>query len=325
MRRRDLLELFGGALTWSLVDAKALAMPVVGFFHPGSPERNTHLVAAFHQGLHQIGYEEGQNVLVEYFWASDQYDQLPGLADKLVRRGVTVIVVTGTGAVLAASGATSTIPIVFNFASDPVKLGLVANLSRPGKNLTGVSSVSIELAPKQLELLHRFVPGGSTFALLVNSANSNVANTISTDLQEAARTLGLRLSVLSASTGRELDQVIASLSGLRASGLVISPDTFLEGRIKEIAALSAQHGIPAIYQFREFPAAGGLMSYGTVHTDPYREAGIYAGKILKGIKPGELPVQQPNTLQLVLNLKTAKRLDLSVPSPLLARADEVIE
>jgi putative tryptophan/tyrosine transport system substrate-binding protein len=305
--------------------AEPPAIPIVAFFHPGSPERNRHLVAAFRGGLADVGYEEERNVAIEYCWAEDQHDRLPALAENLVRRHPALIVATSTDAVLATSRATSTIPIIFNFASDPVRLGLVASLNRPGKNITGISSVSLELAPRQLELLHHLVPTASSIGVLVNPANPIVANTVSRDLRTAARSLELQLHVLHASTDHELHEAFESLARLRARGLVIGPDTFLDGRIKELAVLTIQHAVPAIYQFREFASAGGLLTYGTIHTDPYHQAGIYAGKILEGANPRDLPVQQPNKLELVVNLNTAKAMGLTIPPWLLARADEVIE
>ena len=283
------------------------------------------LVAAFHQGLSETGYVEGRNIAIENCWAEDRYDRLSALAAHLVRRKVTLIAATSTGAVLAARQATSTIPIVFNFATDPVELGLVASLSRPGGNITGITFLSGELAPKQLELLHKLVPTASTMALLVNPTNSTFAESVSRDLQMATRRLGLRLHVMLASSERELNQTFAILARLQPGGLIIGADAFLDGRIGQIAALTVRYLLPAIYQFREFAAAGGLMSYGTIHTEPYREAGIYAGKILGGDNPGELPVQQPTKFKLVINLKAARAFRLEVPRSPLVRADEVIE
>jgi putative tryptophan/tyrosine transport system substrate-binding protein len=325
MRRRKFIVLFGSTSIWPLVRSEPSRVPVVAFLRPGSPERSAHLVAAFCEGLRETGYEDGRNATIQYEWAEDQYDRLLALADDLVRRRVAVIVATGANAVLAVSRITTTIPIVFNFASDPVKLGLVASLSRPGKNITGISSVSIELAPKQLELLHQCLPAVYTMALLVNPANSIVSEVLSKELRVTAHALGLQLHVLSASNEREVHEVFASLPQLGAGGLVIGPDTFLDGRSKELGMLSVRYGVPAIYQFREFIDAGGLMSYGTTHTDPYRQAGTYAGKILDGANPRDLPVQQSSKIELAINLRTAKSLNLDVPLCLLARADKVVE
>ncbi len=326
MKRRDFIRLSGATIAWPLAArAQDPALPVIGFLHPGSPERNADLVAAFRQGLSETGYVESRNVAIEYWWGDDRFDRMPGLAADLVRRRVAVIVVTSTAAVLAVTRTTSKIPVVFNFASDPVELGLVASLSRPGGNTTGITFLSGELAPKQLELLHKLVPTASTMALLVDHTNSKLAETLSRDVLAAARTRGLQLQIVHASTERELDGAFARLLQLRADGLLIGPHPFLNGRNEQVAALAIRHAVPAIYQFREFPAAGGLMSYGTIHTDPYRDAGIYAGKILGGVNPGDLPVQQPSKFELVINLKTAWMFGLDVPRPLLVRADEVIE
>ena len=327
MRRREFFTLLGGAaVAWPLaVGAQQPVPPVIGFLHPGSPERNEELVAAFRRGLSETGHIDGRNVAIEYRWAHDQYDRVPGLAADLVRRHVALIVVIGTAPVLAVRSATSTIPIVFNFGSDPVQLGLVASLNRPGGNVTGVAFLSGELAPKQLELLHNLVPTASTMALLVNPTNSPLADTVSRDVLAAARTRGLQIRIVRASTGRELGDVFASLVQPRADGLLISPDAMFHGQIEQLAALTVLHSLPAIYQFREFPVAGGLMSYGTIHADPYRLAGVYAGKILGGANPANLPVQQPTAFELVINLKTAKVLGLTVPPSLLAGAAEVIE
>jgi putative ABC transport system substrate-binding protein len=301
------------------------APPVIGFLHPGSPERNEEFVAAFRRGLSETGHIEGRNVAIEYRWAHDQYDRVPGLAADLVRRHVALIVVIGTAPVLAVRNATSTIHIVFNFGSDPVQLGLVASLNRPGGNVTGVTFLSGELAPKQLELLHSLVPRASTMALLVNPTNAPLAETLSRDVLAAARTRGLQLRIMRASTGRELGEVFAGLVQLRTDGLLIGPDAVFYGQIERLAALTVLHSLPAIYQFREFPVAGGLMSCGTSHADPYRQAGVYAGKTLGVANLANLPVQQSTTFELVINLKTAKALGLIVPPSLLAGADEVIE
>jgi putative tryptophan/tyrosine transport system substrate-binding protein len=327
MKRRDFIKvLCGASVAFPLtVRAQPPAIPTLGYLHAGSADRNSSLVAAFRQGLSETGYVEGRNIAIEYSWAEDQYDRLSALAAYLVRSNVALIAATGTSAVLAARKATSTLPIVFNFASDPVELGLVASLSQPGRNITGITSSSAELAPKQLELLHRLVAPASKFALLVNPTNFTLAEFISRDLHVAARRLEVQLDVMPASSERELNEAFANIAKFRTSGLVIGADSFLDGRIEQIAALTFRQEVPAIYQFREFAAAGGLMSYGTVHTDPYRQSGIYAGKILGGANPGDLPVQQPARFNLVVNLKTARAFGLEVPRALLVRADEVIE
>jgi putative ABC transport system substrate-binding protein len=297
---------------------------VIGLLHAGSFEQKPALIAAFRQGLSDTGYVENANVAIEYRCADDRYERLPILADDLVHRGVTVIAAVGTPAVLAARNATSTIPIVFNFASDPVKLGLVASLNRPGGNATGINFLSVELGSKQLELLHKVMPTAGVMALLVNPANS-LSQILSTDLQATASNLGIELHVAYASTEHDLAESFTALERVRAGGLVIGADSFIDGRSEQLAILTLRHSMPAIYQFREFVAAGGLMAYGTNHAVPYREWGIYTGKVLSGASPGDLPVQQSAKFELVINLKTAKAIGLAVPLPLLARADEVIE
>jgi putative ABC transport system substrate-binding protein len=282
-------------------------------------------VAAFRQGLKEAGYVEGQNVTVEYRWAEGQYDRLPALAADLVRQKVTVIAATGTPAALAAKAATSTIPIVFTTGGDPIKLGLVASLGRPGGNLTGSTPWGLEVLPKRLELARELFPGATTFALLVNPANP-VAATVSKDLQAVADTLGVRLHVLHASTEADFEAAFATAAQLRAAALVIgSPDPLLRGHAAQLGALALRHSVPTIYQLREFAAAGGLMSYGGYTTDTYRLGGVYTGRILKGEKPADLPVVQSAKVELILNLKTARALGITVPLPLSGRADEVIE
>ena len=262
---------------------------------------------------------------IEYRWAEGQYDRLPALVADLIRRQVTVIAANSPAPVMAAKAATTTIPIVFATGYDPVAAGLVASLARPGGNLTGVTSLTAEVGPKRVELLHELVPTATSIALLVNPAAGPLRETISTDLQAAARTLGLQFHVLHASAVRDFDTVFATLAQLRAGGLVIGSDPFFNSQSEQLAALAIRHAVPAIYQYREFAAAGGLMSYGGSLTDMYRQVGVYTGRILKGEKPADLPVQQSTKVELIINLKTAKALGLTVPPTLLARADEVIE
>jgi ABC-type uncharacterized transport system substrate-binding protein len=323
-RRKFLATLGGAAATWPLAAlAQQPTMPVVGFLNGGSPDANR--VAAFRQGLNEIGYIEGRNLAIEYHWAEGQYDRLPALAADLVRRPVNVIAATSTSAAITAKAATTTIPIVFVTSSDPVQLGLAASLSRPSGNLTGATTLAIEITPKRLEILHELLPTAKLFALLVNPTNP-YADILSRNLQAAARTLGLQLHILHASTEHDFDTVFATLVQLRAGGLVIGGvEIFFESRRGQLAALALRHSIPTIYQSREFAVAGGLMGYGGNTMDSYRLAGLYTGRILKGEKPADLPVQQVTKVDLIINLKTAKALGLEVPPTLLARADEVIE
>ena len=326
MKRRTFITLLGGAATaWPLaVRAQQSAMPVIGVLDGRSADESTPLVAALRRGLNETGFVEGRNVAIEHHWAHGQYDRLPALAADLVRRQVTVIATSGNASALAAKTATATIPIVFLTGADPVQAGLVASLSRPGGNLTGVTSLGVELGPKRLELLHELVPAATTIAVLVNPANRSAEIQVR-DMQAAARTLGLELHILQASTEREIDAAFATLTRLRAGALVISPEAFFNSRSEQLAALTVRHAVPAIYTYREFAAAGGLMSYGGSITDSYRQAGIYVGRILKGEKPADLPVQQSAKVELIVNMKTAKALGLTVPFALLGRADEVIE
>jgi putative tryptophan/tyrosine transport system substrate-binding protein len=281
---------------------------------------------AFSQGLSEIGYAEGRNVSIEYRWAHGQNDRLERLAAELVSARVAVIVAPGsTPAALAAQRATTTIPIVFEVASDPVEIGLVSSLARPGGNITGVTSLNAEVLPKRLELLHELVPSASVVGLLVNPSNPNLAEPATKSLDAAARSLGLKLHVLHASADPDLDAIFATLLQVRAGGLVIGADPFFTSRLEQLATFALRHALPSVYQFREFASAGGLMSYGGSLTDTFRAAGVYAGRILRGDKPSELPVQQTAKVELFLNLRTAKALGLEVPRTLIARADEVIE
>jgi putative ABC transport system substrate-binding protein len=326
MNRRKFITLLGGAAAWPLVArAQQPAMPIVGLLTSRGPGDTPHLLAATREGLKDNGFVEGRNVAVEYRFAANQSERLPVLAADLVRRQVAVMIASTTSAALAAKAATMTIPIVFEAGSDPVQLGLVATLNRPGGNVTGVTQLDQEIAPKRLEFLHELVPAAKVLARLYNPANAASADARSRELQAAARTLGVILHVLNASTERDFDEVFAKLIQLRVGGLVIDSDAFFTARNEQLAALSVRHAVPAVYETREFVAAGGLLSYGGSLTDAYRLAGIYAARILKGEKPGELPVQQATKVELVINLKTAKALGIPVPLTLRGRADEVIE
>ena len=323
--RREFVALLGGATAWPVAArAQQPALPVIGFLSPTTAQGDALYVAAFRQGLLKAGYREGQNVAIEYRWAEGQNDRWAAMAADLVSRQVTIIVALGPPAAIAAKAATTTIPIVFVTGRDPVQLGLVESLARPGGNLTGVVTLSGELGPKRLELMREFVPTATTFALLLNPANATV-ETQSKDIQNAARKLGLRLKTLHASTELEIDTALETLVRVRADGLVIATDPFFLTRSEQFAELALRHAVPTIFQYRTFAAAGGLMSYGADIEELDRQAGIYAGRIIKGDKPADLPVQQSTKVELIINLKTAKALALEVPPSLLARADEVIE
>ena len=325
MTRRELLLLVAGAPTAARgLHAQQQAMPVIGFLNVNSPGSAEPFVAAFRQGLGETGYAEGQSVAIEYRWAEGDHDRLPALAAELVRRKADVIVAGGTAAVIGAKDATSTIPIVFHIGVDPVAAGLVASFARPGGNLTGVAIMNTELMPKRLELLSELVPHAPVIALLVNSNNPN-ADRIIGDVQEAAQAKRVQRDILKAATESEIDAAFATLVQLQAGALVVQAEWYFGSRREQLVALAARYAVPTIYEFRDFVAAGGLISFGTSFTNTWREVGIYAGRILKGAKPADLPVQQPTTFELVVNLKTAKELGLTIPPAILARADEVIE
>jgi putative ABC transport system substrate-binding protein len=308
------------------VRAQQSAIPVIGFLCATTAEGYAARLAGFRQGLNEAGFVEGRNVAIEYRWADDQNDRLPALAADLVRRQVTVIVTAGsTPAALAAKAATSTIPIVFYVGIDPVTAGLVAGLAQPGGNITGVTTLNAEVVPKRLQLLHELIPTATTIALLINPTSPTLAETSTQEAQVAAHTFGLQLDVLQASTEQDLDKVFATAVQLRAGAIVIGPDAWFNSVSKQLAALALRYAMPTIYQFREFAAAGGLLSYGGNDLEFNRQIGNLAARILKGEKPADLPVQQSTKMELFINLKTAKVLGLTIPLSLLARADEVIE
>jgi putative ABC transport system substrate-binding protein len=326
MRRRNFMTLLGSAaVTWPLAArAQQTAIPVIGFLGSRASGEDPQLLTSFRLGLKEAGYADGHNVGIEYRFAENQYDRLPALAADLVQRRVALIAANGPAA-QAAKAATSTIPIVFTVGFDPVEVGLVASLNRPGGNVTGVSILDVELGPKRLELLRELVPKATNIAVLVNPTDPVRAGNISRAVETAARTLGLQSNVLQASSERDFDAVFASLLQMRADGLVIGGEPFFNSRSERLGALTARHKVPAIFQFREFTAGGGLASYGASLTDSYRQVGVYAARILKGEKPADLPIVQASKFELVINLKTAKALGLTVPAKLLFTADEVIE
>ena len=325
MRRRDFITILGGAAAWPLAaNAQQPAMPVIGFVNAGSSDAP--LGAAFRSGLNESGYVEGQNVTVEYHWLAGQFDRLPSLMADLVRRRVAVIATpAGNLAALTATAATTTIPIVFSVGEDPVRLGLVASLARPGGNATGINFFNNETIARRLGLLHELVPKAVHIAALINPANTPIADAALQDIQEAARVIGLQIQVLKASTNREIEAAFATLVRDGVDALFVAPDTFFVSRRVQFATLAAHHRIPAAYNGRDFVEVGGLMSYGTDRVDTYRQVGAYAGQILKGAKPADLPVLQSTKFEFVINMQTARALGIEVPATLLAIADEVIE
>jgi putative ABC transport system substrate-binding protein len=328
MNRREFISVIGGAAAaWPLAArGQQAALPVVGFLHTASPGPFARYLVAFRQGLAESGYIEGQNVTIEYRWAESRFDRLPELAADLVRRRVSVIATPGgtTGA-LAAKAATAAIPIVFGIPDDPVKFGLVASLARPGGNVTGINFFTAELVAKRLGLLRELVPSAVRIVVLVNPGDATNAETTVKNVEAAARTIGLQIQIVNASTADEIDAAFAAFVRERPDALFVAPGAFFNARRVQLATLAASHAIPAAYAVRDYPEAGGLMSYGTSIGDMFRQVGVYTGRVLKGENPADLPVLQPTKFELVINLKTARALGLDVPTTLLARADEVIE
>jgi putative tryptophan/tyrosine transport system substrate-binding protein len=325
VKRREFIAALGGAAVWPLVARAQLSMPVIGFLGAEASEPWAERLEAFRQGLTEAGFVEGKNVAIEYRWANGQLAQLPTLAAELVRRDVAVIVAPGAApAALAAQAATKTIPVVFQTAGDPVRLGLVASLNRPGANVTGITSLGVQVVPKRLQLLRELIPTLTSVAVLANPSNPITEGNLR-ELDAVARQQQVHLDVLEAMTEDDIDLAFTRMANLHVGGLLIVPDSFLTGHGATLGALAASHYVPAIYQYRNFVTAGGLMSYGTSFAGLFRQVGVYAGRILKGEKPADLPVQQATNFELLINLKTAKALKLSVPLTLLGRADEVIE
>ena len=327
MKRREFITLLGGAAAWTLAArAQQSAMPVIGYLGSSSFERSAGgSLLNFKRGLAETGYVEDRNVTIEYRWADDQYERLPALAVELVQRRVAVLVAAGSPTALPAKAATTVIPTVFMVASDPVELGLVASLNRPGGNLTGVAYLNAEVAPKRLELLHEFIPSAKSIALLVNPTNPIATEQQAKELEAPVRTLGIHLSLVKASNAIELEDAFSALARDRVEGLQVGVDPLFGDHIDQLVALATRHTVPTIYPWREFTAAGGLMNYGASIPDAFHHVGVYTGQILKGAKPSDLPVQRPTKLRLVLNLKAAKAIGVEFPAKLLALADEVIE
>jgi putative ABC transport system substrate-binding protein len=325
-RRKFAAGLGGTALVWPLAAlAQQSAMPVIGFLNAASPHNYARPLAAFLKGLGEAGYVDGRNVRIEYLWADGRMDRLPAMAADLVHNKVAVIAATSTAAAIAAKAATTTIPIVFETGADPVKLGLVPSLNHPGGNVTGATQLTQEVAPKLLELLHELLPTARVMALLVNPADHELSESTKREVLPAAQRLGLEFHVLNASSERDFDAVFAKLSELRAGALVIGGEPLFTSQSEQLAVLAAHYGVPAVYKGREFAAAGGLLSYGSDITESYRLAGVYTGQVLKGDNPANLPVQEATKIELIINLKTAKALGITIPLPLSGRADEVIE
>ena len=328
MRRRDFIRaIAGSAVAWPLAArAQQPAMPVVGFLGSESPDVWAPRLRELRRGLSEVGFTEGQNLSIEYRWAQGRNERLPSMATELVRHQVRAIIAPGsTPAALAAQAATKTIPIVFEIASDPVELGLVTRLNQPGGNITGITTLNLEIGPKRLELLHSLIPAATVFGLLINPTNPRLAETNTKSIQSAGRTFGLEMRVLHASTEDELEAAFTELKQMKAGGLLIAADPFFSSHVKQLAALSIRHAVPSVYQFREFAVAGGLLSYGASFTEAFRVVGNYSGRILKGEKPADLPVQQATGVELIINQKTARALGITLPQALISRADEVIE
>jgi putative ABC transport system substrate-binding protein len=326
VRRREFITLLGGAAVWPVAAHAQQVMPVIGLLSPLSAETESNRLRAFRQGLKETGHVEGENLTIKHRWAENQMDRLPQLAAELVGQRVAVLVAAGTtAAALAAKAATTTTPVLFVAADDPVRLGLVESLARPGGNVTGVNFFSAELVAKRLELLRELIPGAARLAVLVNPANPTSTESTLKDVSEAAPSMGLQAQIFKGNTGREIDEAFAAMVHARSEALLVSPDPYLSSRSAQFVVLTARHGIPAIFTRRDLAEAGGLMSYGASLTNAYRQLGIYAGRILKGAKPADLPVVQSTKFELVINLVTARALGLTVSPTLLARADEVIE
>jgi putative ABC transport system substrate-binding protein len=327
VKRREFIAGVGGAAAWPIVArAQQAGKPLIGFLHGSSAAAFAEHIPAFHKGLNEAGYVDGQNTTVEYHWAEGRNETLPALAAELVRRGAAVIVTPiSTPATLAAKAATSTIPIVFVTGADPVKMGLVASLNRPGGNATGISDIGVELGAKRLALLHELLPNAARFAALVNPDNPGITEPFVAELQTAGSRIGRKIEVVTASTNSGIDTAFAKLVKMRADAFLISPEALFVARRSQLLTLAARHAVPALYHRREFADAGGLMSYGSSFADQFRQTGIYAGRILKGENPAEMPVQLPTRFEFVINLQTARTLGIQIPAALLARADEVIE
>ena len=326
MRRREFIRLVGGAAAWPVVARAETAMPVIGFLHSASAATFAEHIPAFHKGLSEAGYVDGQNATVDYRWAEGHNEALPALAADLVLRRVAVIVTPiSTPAALAAKAATSTIPIVFVIGADPVKIGLVASLNRPGGNATGISDIGVQLGAKRLALLHELLPNAARFAVLVNPSNPGITETFVSELQAAASAIGRQIEVVTAGTNSGIDTAFATIVRMRADAFLISPEALFVTRRVQLITLAARHALPALYHRREFTDAGGLMSYGSSLAEQFRLTGLYAGRILKGEKPAEMPVQLPTKFEFIINLQTAKTFGMDIPSAFLARADEVIE